>query len=447
VDPSLPAVRIFAALTLAAALVAILTARRRAPDAVGLLVLGLAAGVVIPAGSLVVTPGLVLAVLLPGLVFDAAFRTHADPFRWARTRIVFLAVPGVVVTAVVVAAILSVAAGVSIQSGLVIGAMVAATDPAAVVATFRGSAAPPRLRTLVEGESLFNDGTGFALFAVMLRLPTHQPGALEVALEFVVAIALSVGVGALVSWVAIRLHHLIDDHLVEAVLTVAAAYGSYVVADWIGGSGLLATAVTGLLVGSRGRGVAISAASAQALDLTWEVVGFLLTALTFLLVGVSIPLGELVAHAGTIAAGLFAVVVARVVVIYGLLGAGGRIIEWAAARRRGSQADPGDPPQMPAAWLHVLLIAGIRGAVTVALALSLPLDFPDRTLIQAVTLGVVLVTLAGLGLAAGPLVPRLLGPALPAMDWPRRLEADTADPDFAEMSAEEDTWLAEPEDL
>ena len=98
-DPWLDSVRIFAVLMVAAAAVALAAARLHVPAAVGLLVLGLVAGLLIPADRITVTPDLVLAVLLPGLVFDTAFRTHVDPFRWARTRIVFLAVPGVAVTA------------------------------------------------------------------------------------------------------------------------------------------------------------------------------------------------------------------------------------------------------------------------------------------------------------------------------------------------------------
>ncbi len=443
-DLSLDAVRVFAGLTLAAALVALLAARLRVPAAVGLLLLGLAVGALLPAGTLVVTPDLVLAVLLPGLVFDAAFRTHVDPFRWARARILVLVVPGVLITAVVVAAVLWLAAGVAFTSGIVVGAMVAATDPAAVIDTFRRSPAPARLRTLVEGESLFNDGTGLVLFAIVLRLAGQDVGVPEMAGRFVAALVISVLVGAAIAWLAIRLHHLIDDHLVEGVMTVAAAYGAFVVADFVGSSGLLATAVAGLLIGSRGRRTAISAASAEALDLAWEVVAFILTALTFVLVGTAIPVGTLSADAGPIAAGILAVALARLIVVYGLLGAGGWLLRRVSARRQAGIARPA-PDDLPAGWLHVLYLAGIRGAVTVALALAVPLDFPDRQLIQAVTLGIVVVTMLVLGLAAGPLVPRLLRAEPVVPDWPPT-DGAAADPDLAESIAETDVVPVDPEE-
>ncbi len=422
-DPALDSVRLFAALLVAASLVALVESRLRVPYAVGLLGLGLLGGVVVPGDRIVVTPDLVLAVLLPGLVFDAAFRTHVDPFRWARARIVVLAVPGVAVTAVVVALVLRAATGLSFESGIIVGAMVGATDPAAVVATFRRTSAPSRLRTLVEGESLFNDGTGLVLFTVALRLPAEHPGLLEVGAEFLVAIVASAFVGAAVGWLAIRVLRLVDDHLVEATITLAAAYGAYVVAAGLGMSGLLATAVAGLLVGSWGRRTAISQGSADALDLVWEVGAFILTALTFLLVGSAIPVGRLLNSAGPIAAGLFAVLMARLVVVYGLLGLGGRLAARLSRRGGDRSTRAVEPPdggaELPTAWLHVLLIAGIRGAVTVALALALPLDLPDRAVIQAVTFGIVLVTLVGLGLAAGPLVPRILAPPARSVPDPR----------------------------
>jgi CPA1 family monovalent cation:H+ antiporter len=439
-DPWSEAVRIFALLMVAAAIAGLVTERLAVPPTIGLLALGLAAGLVVPAGTIVVTPDLVLAVLLPGLVFDAAFRTHVDPFRWARVRILFLAVPGVVVTALVVALVLALTTTLTFESGIIVGAMVAATDPAAVVATFRRVPAPARLRTLVEGESLFNDGTGLALFAVALRLPTQHPSLVAVVAQFLVALVASAAIGVAAAWLAVRLLHLTRDHLVEATITVAAAYGSYAVAGGLGQSGLLATATAGLLIGSRARGTALNATSQATLDAVWEAVAFVLTALTFLLVGVATPLPRLVGAATAILAGLLAVSVARVVVVYGLLGLGGRVAEAGRARGRhrgrAHAAGSGAAADLPVAWLHVLALAGMRGAVTVALAIALPLDIAARDTLQAVTFGIVLVTVIVLGLAAGPLVPRLLAAETPRAPRPGRPEPAAADPDLAETEAE-----------
>jgi CPA1 family monovalent cation:H+ antiporter len=406
----------FVVLLSLAAVATVLAARLRFPPAIGLLILGILAGNLIPAQRLSVAPDLVLAVLLPGLVFDAAFRTRGAPFRWAVSRVVILAVPGVVLTAVIVAIVLGFVVGLPLGSGFVVGAMVGATDPAGVVSTFRRIHAPERLRALVEGESLFNDGTGVVLFVLAVRFPFEQPTVAGAAAQFVLAIGASVVVGTLAGVAGTAILRTTDDHLVEAMITLAVAYGAYVAADLLGQSGLLATAAAGIFVGTRGRPVAISDRGSEVLDEVWEIAAFILAALAFVLVGVAIPLGRLMAEGGPIAVGVFAVAVARIVVVYGLLGGGGRAIE--TVRRvvrtpRRGRAPAGGPgagagDDVPLDWLHVLALAGMRGAVTVALALALPLDLPDRGVIQAITFGIVVVTLVGLGLAAGPLVPRIL---------------------------------------
>jgi CPA1 family monovalent cation:H+ antiporter len=195
-----------------------------------------------------------------------------------------------------------------------------------------------------------------------------------------------------------------------------------VTADALGQSGIVATAVAGLVVGTYGRRVALSVATEQALDEVWEVAAFVLAALIFLVVGAAIPLPRLVADAGPIAWGVAAVLVARALTVYGLLGLGeramarlrrgrpsiGRSVR-AAASARWSLAAPEGPPVVPLAWLHVLAFAGLRGSVTVALALALPASLADRAAIQTLTFGIVVVTLLFFGLLAGPFVGRALG--------------------------------------
>jgi CPA1 family monovalent cation:H+ antiporter len=161
---------------------------------------------------------------------------------------------------------------------------------------------------------------------------------------------------------------------------------------------VIATLVAAGAFGAGARG-ALTDRSLASIDDVWELVAFLLTASVFLLVGVSIVPGTLVHAVGPIVWGVVATLVARAVVVYGLLGGGSRLFDRARRSRTTnsrSAADetpgPGLGP-VPMAWLHVLFWAGLRGAVSVALALSLPPDLPNRELLQGITFGIVLFTL------------------------------------------------------
>ncbi len=411
------AIRVFVLLVTAASVVGVVAGRIRLPYAVGLVLLGLAAGYVLPEAARGITPDLVLAVLLPGLIFEASFRTPLEPFRWAVSRVVVLAVPGVILTALVVAVVVHLGTGLSLGSGLLVGAMVCATDPASVVSTFRRVAAPDRLRTLVEGESLLNDGTSLVIFVVALRIVTGGLGAGDAAIFFVTTLTISALIGGALGFVTVQVLRTVDDHVLEATITIACAYGAAVIADGLGESGIIATAVAGLVLGTYGRRVALSAETEQALDEVWEVAAFVLAALIFLVVGAAIPLPRLLADAGPVGVGVIAILVARLLTVYGLLGLGERLIARvrrgrpslassvrAAARERWSLAEPEGPSVVPLAWLHVLSFAGLRGSVTVALALALPAGLPDRAAVQTLTFGIVVVTLLVFGLLAGPFV-------------------------------------------
>lgn len=398
---TLDAIRIVAALLAAAALVALVTRRLRLPYAVALVAVGLVAGAVLPVGAVRVTPELVLLVLLPGLVFEAALRLEVEQLRRTFGWLVLLAAPGVLVSAVVVAVVLQLATGLPFGLGMVVGAMVAATDPVAVLATFRDLRVPRRLATLVEGESLFNDATALVLFAATIGLITEGATVGETAVDLVEALVGSIGIGLAAGWLASRLIALVEDHPIELTISIAAAYGTYLLADGFGQSGIIATVAAGIVIGSHGRSVGLSPRALESLDVVWELIAFLLTAFAFLLVGLAISVGELVSAAPSILGGLVAILVGRALVVYGLLGG--------AARLLGSTRPPtssGDRSAVPLAWLHVLFWAGLRGAVAVAMALSLPEGFPERALLQQVTFGIVLFTLVVQGTTASIVVAR-----------------------------------------
>ena len=229
------AIELFVGLVAAAGLVGWLIHRLSLPIpyTVALVVLGVVAGVVLPI-DIEVSPEIVLLVLLPGLVFEAALRIDIDDFRRTFGGVVLLAAPGVLVSAAIVAAVLALATGLPLELGFVVGAMVAATDPVAVVSTFRQLGSPRRLATLIESESLFNDGTALVVFTIAVQVVVGSVTPTGVVVSVVTIIVASTVIGLAAGWVASRLIAAVDDHLVELTLSVAAAYGTYIVADRLG---------------------------------------------------------------------------------------------------------------------------------------------------------------------------------------------------------------------
>jgi CPA1 family monovalent cation:H+ antiporter len=376
------------AILAATVVVAILAARSSVPASVGLVLVGLAVSIFGPGSGLPIAPTLLLAIVLPGLVFEAAFRTDLAVLRRSAAAVVVLAVPGVIIVAAVVAAILTMTTGLSLTEGFLVGAMVAATDPAAVLSTFRHVAVAPRLATMVEMESLVNDGTGIVLFAL--------------ALEFVVRVVgaglLGIAAGWLAGWIVRR----VNDHLAELALTATLAYGAYLAAEAAGLSGVIATLVAAGTFGALARD-GLSPRAVEAIDVVWEFAAFLLTAAVFLLVGLSITPNALVLAASAIGWGILAVLIARAAVVYGLIGGGSALVRRMGANRR---PPPPAADAIPRSWLHVLFWAGLRGAVSVALALSLPAGLAHRDLLQGVTFGIVLFTLIVQGSTTGWVVRR-----------------------------------------
>lgn len=384
-----------------AAFVAIVARPLRLPYTVALVVAGLVVGILAGAAgvpALDFSPDIVLLVLLPGLVFEAAYRLRLAELRRWFGGLALLAIPGVLISAGIVAVVLNVGTGLRLDLAFIVGAMVSATDPAAVVATFKRLRVPPALSTMVDGESLLNDGTGLVLFAIALQVVATPIGPGEAVATFIGVVAISVAIGLASGFLAARIIGLVHDHLVELTISVVLAYGSYMLADAFGLSGVIATVTAAIVLGNFGPGRAMTATGADAIDTVWEFFAYLLTAVVFLLVGLAIPPARLLDSLGPIAWGIVGILVGRALVVYVLLGGASRL-----TRR------PGLARSVPSGWLHVLFWAGLRGAVAVAMALSLPADIPERGLLQEITFGVVLFTLLVQGTTVGRVIDRTIG--------------------------------------
>jgi CPA1 family monovalent cation:H+ antiporter len=386
-------IELFVLLVAGSVLVALITRRTVVPYSVGLVLLGLGVSALPLAIEFEASPELLLAVLLPGLVFEAAYRTDARVLASTLPAVALLAIPGVLLTAGTVALVLVSTTGLGFSASFLVGTMLAATDPAAVISVLGHLRVPRRLTTLIEAESLFNDGTGIVIFVLALEAFRHTVSMWDVVVGLMVVVVASTIIGAMVGFAATRLLRPVQDHLLELTISLVAAYGSYLLAQRIGQSGLIATVVCGLVLGNHARHVALSSRGQDAVNAVWEFIGYLMTTVVFLLIGLTISLEQLLDVAAPTFMTLAALLVSRAVAVYLFLGGGSR---FGAAMGWGSA--------MPAAWLHMVAWSGLRGAVAVALVLSLPADLPNREVVQGIVFGCVLLTLILQGGSAEPLV-------------------------------------------
>ncbi len=399
-------VGLFVVLVAIAVAVALVTQRLSIPFSVALVIAGFVLSVTQPIRGAGITPDLILAVFIPGLVFEAAYHIDVGHLRQSFAAVAILAAPGVVITAAFVAEVVTLTTGLDHSLAFLLGAIVCATDPVATVAVFKQLRAPRALATVVEAESLLNDGTGVVLFTIALTAVSTPVSPVDGVIRFVAELTVSAVIGALAGLVAVRTMHLARDHTVQVMVSLVAAYGTYLAADAINQSGIIATVVAGIVIGNAGGRFTLPTQTTEALDNVWETIAFLLTAVLFLLIGIVITPAELSVALPVIAAGFVGITAARAAVVYGLIGAGSRLLS------RGGR------PAVSAGYLHVMFWAGLRGAIAIALVLSLPPDLPQHDLIAGGVYGVVLVTLLLQGTSAGWIVRRsgVLAPVPPVPD-------------------------------
>ncbi len=389
---------IFILLLVLATSVAIVTRRLKIPYTVALVLTGLVLGALHILEAPELTQEMLFAVFLPGLLFEAAYHMEYEDFRRHAISIGALAVPGVVAATVITALVLTPAVGAlhlvhgfGWKEGLLFGAVIAATDPIAVVALFKSVGAPRELSVLMEGESLLNDGTAIVVFTLILsviRGTATGPG--DLILEFAYTVGggavLGIAVGLAVSEVVKR----VDDPMIEITLTTIAAYGSFVAAEHFDVSGVIATVAAGMLCGNYGARQGMSPSTRIAVESFWDYMAFALNSMVFLLIGFEVSLSAL-SHAWLpILVAYLAVLLSRGVVAGGataLLRPLGRSIPWS--------------------WSAVLWWGGLRGGICMVLALSLSPSLPNRELLINMTFGVVTLVILAHGFTISPLLTRL----------------------------------------
>ena len=247
------------------------------------------------------TKELLFSVFLPGLLFEAAFHIEFREFWRNRLAIASLAVPGVAAAVALTTVILTPVVNTlhleqdfTWQYALVFGALIAATDPIAVVAVFRSLGVPRRLSVLLDGESLLNDGTAIVFFTLSLSLVTGASvTAGQLATDFFKIVGFGGLIGAAVGLAVSQVIKQIDDAMIEITLTTIAAYGSFVTAEHFHYSGVIAVVVAGVLCGNYGARIGMTPSTRVAVETFWEYVAFALNSIVFLLIGLEVHLDAL----------------------------------------------------------------------------------------------------------------------------------------------------------
>ncbi|MFN2161143.1 MAG: Na+/H+ antiporter [Candidatus Promineifilaceae bacterium] len=387
-----------------AALVAIVIRRIRLPYTVALVLVGLFLSFFPNPLQFDVSSDLILAILVPPLIFEATLQIKWEKLRNDLVPILLLALLGTLLSTIIVGEIVTWVLDVPLLAALAFGALISATDPVAVIAFFRNLGVSKRLQLLVEGESLFNDGIAIVLFNMAVGFavsgidPTAEGASLlSSGLATFVRVSLGgLGVGLVlgffVSYVILKN---VDDQLIETTTTLALALGAYVFAETFHVSGILAVVAAGLMVGNIGM-QNTSPTTRLTLESFWEFAAFLANSLVFLLIGLEIEINQLWPNVIPIIVAVLAVLFSRAIVVYGIAGTYSYFAKL--------------PQKIPMSYRHVMFWGGLRGAISLALALTLTgRVFGDvfANELRVMTFGVVLFTLLVQGTTIESLILRL----------------------------------------
>lgn len=330
------------------------------------------------------SPQLILEIFLPPLLFEAAWNIRWQDLKRDLVPVSLFAIIGVIISVVGIALAISQFTDVPLPIALLVGASLSATDPVSVIALFRELGADKRLKTLMEGESLFNDGVAVVAFSLLVGIPLGTAGfdLSTTFARFAVFVGIGIGVGCLVGFGISFATQRFDLPLVEQSLTLVSAYGTYLITEELGGSGVIGVVSVGIILGNFGSRIGMNPRTRLIVSEFWDFLAFFVNSIVFLLIGDQINFSRLGQSFDLIAVAIAAVLLTRVIAIYGLAAISNGVVKSRIGWREQT----------------VLWWGGLRGSVSIALALSVPVTLAGRQDIIDIVFGVVLFTLLVQGL-------------------------------------------------
>ncbi|MDZ8051610.1 MAG: cation:proton antiporter [Aulosira sp. ZfuVER01] len=377
-------------LLLIATAVALITQRLKIPYVTGLVLAGLPI-TELWSRRIGLDPSLVLNLFLPILIFEAAINTDISRLRSTFKPIALLAGPGSIFSSAIIAVLIKFGLRLDWIPALLLGVILANTDTVSMIAVFKEIRVPSRLSTIVEGETLFNDAA--ALISFNLLLVIYATGSLTAVqgVKELLLVALGGGlVGAILGYLSLPIFVRLNDPLSSLLLTVALALGTFQIGQFLGVSGAVAVVIAGLIFGNLGLPQSSSASDRITLLSFWEYAGFSVNTFIFLLIGIEINPVTLWRNLPSILFVILAYQLGRILSVYLLLAG----LRWF------------DRP-IPLRWQHVLVLGNIKGSLSMALAVAIPLSLTGRDFLIELVFGSVLFSLVIQGLALPGLIKRL----------------------------------------
>ncbi|NPA55473.1 MAG: Na+/H+ antiporter [Epsilonproteobacteria bacterium] len=320
------------------------------------------------------TSDLIFHILLPPLLFEAAFNLNANEFKENLKPILIYAIFGVLVSVFVIGYFLHAVLHIPLVVMLLFGAVISSTDPISVLAIFKELGVPTRLSSIIEGESLLNDGISVVVFSIIASIAfSHGEFSMVHGLrEFVIVAFGGAIIGSILGLTFSRITALIDDHLIEITLTTIVTYLTYISAEYFEVSGVIAVIFAGLMVGNYGTKIGMSPTTRVSVKDFWEYVAFVINSVVFFIIGLEVSKIDIISNFYYITLGIVAVLLGRVVSVLVLT----PIVNVLDKK-------------INIKWQAIFVWGGVRGALAMALALSIPNDYQYRDMILVMTFGVV----------------------------------------------------------